>query len=264
MDNSYLSSRIQREQVFHDNLAANHWRQRSVADKLSAFYYDKTENGCIWGPVWRAIDVRQKNVLDYGCGSGLFSRLLADRGARVTAIDISSESVQYASSIVPKYLPVQFFVRDCHATQLPDSTFDYVFGNGIIHHLDVALAYREIARLLKPNGRAFFMEPMNDNPAVRIARRMTPAIRTLDEKPLKLKDIEMATRYGLKISFTGHFLTAVAGSPLQLLHSSLAHSTIRMLDKLDQFVFKAIPSSRQCAWQAMIEMEKVGAGNGEA
>ena len=38
--------------------------------------------------------------------------------------------------------------------------FDFVLGVSILHHTDVTLVEREIARVLKPGGRALFIEPM--------------------------------------------------------------------------------------------------------
>src|SRR3546814_13720576 len=63
---------------------------------------------------------------------------------------------------------------NAEAMDFPDDSFDLVFGSGIIHHLDIDRAFAEIARVLRPGGRAVFVEPPGLNPAIEIYRRLTP------------------------------------------------------------------------------------------
>lgn len=74
----------------------------------------------------------------------------------------------------------------------PDRSFDVVVGRSILHHLELPLAYKEILRVLRPGGRAIFMEPLGDNPGAKILRAVTPATRTKDEKALSRSDIDQA------------------------------------------------------------------------
>ena len=47
-----------------------------------------------------------------------------------------------------------------------DSKFDYVVGRGIIHHLDLTVSFRD-KTVLKPGGRAMFVEPLGANPLLK-------------------------------------------------------------------------------------------------
>src|SRR3546814_16824046 len=72
---------------------------------------------------------------------------------------------------------------NAEAMTFPDDSFDLVFGSGIIHHLDIDRAFGEIARVLRPGGRAVFIEPLGLNPAIELYLRFTPSARTPDEPP---------------------------------------------------------------------------------
>ena len=69
-------------------------------------------------------------------------------------------------------------------------------GKWILHHADVPAAAREVARVLKPGGRAAFFENQGRNPLLRLARRALwrlPAgevVGTPDERPLHRPDID--------------------------------------------------------------------------
>jgi len=92
--------------------------------------------------------------LDIGCGEGHNTRLLAKRGARVAAIDISQVFVKYAKQAEEREpLGIAYVVAS--ALQLPfaDATFD--FATAFMSLMDIPQIERVLAeahRVLKPNG----------------------------------------------------------------------------------------------------------------
>jgi 2-polyprenyl-3-methyl-5-hydroxy-6-metoxy-1,4-benzoquinol methylase len=141
-------------------------------------------------------DVRGKHVLDFGCGHGMASVVLARRGARVTAFDLSGWYVAEARERV-RANGVEDFVQVVQASgeQLPfsDQCFDAIWGNAILHHLDLHRAGRELARVLRPDGVAVFCEPWGENPLLEWARRRLPyreKARSRDERPLCRGDLQ--------------------------------------------------------------------------
>ncbi len=92
---STLVDRISHEREFHNQLEREPLSYRMVRI-ASEIFYNKDEDGVLWGPVWRSLDLRGKTVLDYGCGSGGFSCVLALRGARVHGNDISEYLISRA------------------------------------------------------------------------------------------------------------------------------------------------------------------------
>jgi magnesium-protoporphyrin O-methyltransferase len=78
-------------------------------------------------------DLRGVTLLDAGCGTGALAVEAAQRGAKVTAIDLSPQLVAVARERLPKDLDVTFLSGDMLDPAL--GTFDYVIGmDSIIHY----------------------------------------------------------------------------------------------------------------------------------
>ena len=141
-------------------------------------------------------DVRGRTVLDFGCGTGMNSLMLAHRGARVVGFDISESLVRIATDRLRANglgHAARFMVCSAHDLPLPDASVDVVFGAAILHHLDLDLASREAHRVLRAGGRAIFQEPVRNSRVLRLARRLIP-YRAPDVSPYErpLTDAELA------------------------------------------------------------------------
>jgi ubiquinone/menaquinone biosynthesis C-methylase UbiE len=96
------------------------------------------------------------SVLEVGCGAGLMSVALAQRGFRVEAVDSSSEMVEQARSTVEAAevaTRVTVRVADVHSLPFGDGTFRLLVALGVIpwlHSLPGAL--REMARVVEEGG----------------------------------------------------------------------------------------------------------------
>src|SRR5205823_4605799 len=117
-------------------------------------------------------DVRGLRVLDYGCGHGMAAVVLARRGARVTGFDLSPGYLEEAGARAAAN-GVQVCLTQADGERLPfaDGAFDRVWGNAVLHHLDLDRAGRELFRVLRPGGLAVFCEPWGENPLLNWARR---------------------------------------------------------------------------------------------
>ena len=113
-------------------------------------------------------DVRGRSGLDVGCGEGHNTRLLAKRGARVTAIDISEAFIEHAKRLEEQE-PLGINYQVASAVELPfvDSTFD--FATGFMSFMDIPetdYVLAETYRVLKPDGFLQFSitHPCYDTP----------------------------------------------------------------------------------------------------
>ena len=99
-------------------------------------------------------DVNWLRGLDIGCGEGHNTRLLAQRQARMTAVDISEVFVWHARQLEAQQpLGVDYQVASAVDLPFADATFD--FATGIMSFMDVPETERVIAeahRVLKPGG----------------------------------------------------------------------------------------------------------------
>ncbi len=122
-------------------------------------------------------DVRDKWIVDFGCGSGGNSVLLAGRGAHVTGVDISEDLIRIARrrmAVNARGDGASFVVGSAHDLPFPSASVDIVFGIAVLHHLDLRLVSREVHRVLKPGGRAIFQEPVRNSAVVRFVRALIP------------------------------------------------------------------------------------------
>lgn len=122
-------------------------------------------------------DVEGKIVLDYGCGSGDNSVLLASRGAKILGVDISPELIGLAEKRLEIHglsKNAEFRVGSAHELPIQDESIDVVFGMAILHHLDLKLARAEVFRVLKKGGRAIFLEPVRNSKFVKFIRSLVP------------------------------------------------------------------------------------------
>lgn len=147
-------------------------------------------------------DLKDKIVLDLGCGEGENSVLLARLGAKVTGLDISPKAIELAkerarlSGVEDR---TQFICAPAETANLPADHFDVIWGDNILHHvlavLDQTLA--AVMRAAKPGAQVVFVEPTNLNPTLRRFRFLVPVHTevTPGERPLERRDIDIFERH---------------------------------------------------------------------
>ena len=90
-------------------------------------------------------------MLEVGCGSGVFLRAAAERGAQISGLDASPELVALARARVPA---ADVRVGDLQFLPYPDDAFDLVAGfNSFFFAADLVAALREASRVARPDGR---------------------------------------------------------------------------------------------------------------
>jgi SAM-dependent methyltransferase len=111
-----------------------------------------------------AVAPEAAKVLEVGCGPGALSILLAKQGREVTGVDLDPDMVERARVNAAALgwdadeAPA-FVVGDVAAMPFPDDTFDLVVSTLSMHHWDdPAAGLTEIARVLRPGGRALIWD----------------------------------------------------------------------------------------------------------
>ena len=219
-------------------------------------------------------DIRGRRILDLGCGAGETSVYFALEGAKVTAVDISQEMIRVVNRLAAKWnVEVDSKVIVAEDIDLQSGYYDYVFGNGILHHLDRKKAYNEIFRVLKPGGQAVFIEPLCYNPIISMYRLIARTMRTKSEKPFRFGDLRYLKKLfgnvkhkefwlATQLIFLYFFLIKRV-SPRKERYwkkviieaDSLAPMYTKLL-KVDNWLFKYLPFLNVFCWNTVILLEK--------
>ena len=110
--------------------------------------------------------VAARSGLDLGCGEGHNTRLLADRGAHVIALDIADTFVA-AAAAASADRGVRFVVADGAALPFADRSFDFVTAfMSLMDVRDPESTLREVGRALRPGGFVQFsvVHPLTATP----------------------------------------------------------------------------------------------------
>lgn len=124
-------------------------------------------------------DVRGKRILEIGCGGGQCSIAFAKQGALVTGIDISAMQIAYARGLAESEgVAVEFIEGDITTLEgIRSASQDMVFSAHALTYVeDIAMCFREVARVLRPGGLFVFsvLHPvvamMSEDDRFRVAR----------------------------------------------------------------------------------------------
>ena len=209
------TDRLAAERAFHDRQAGA--RAPSFPDTGALCFTDEAyldHETWIRPAVDRLGSLAGLRVLDYGCGHGMAAVVLARRGGRVTAFDLSAGYlIEARRRARANGVAVDFVQADGERLPFADGSFDRVWGNAVLHHLDLGKAVRELRRVLAPGGRAVFCEPWGENPLLSWARRRLPYPakgRTPDENPLRRRHLPILRATFPRLEVEGHQLLSMA------------------------------------------------------
>lgn len=104
-------------------------------------------------------DLGDKDAIELGCGTAYVSGWMAQRGARVTAIDVSARQLETARKLAAKHEAyITFIEGNAEDTGLPDASFDFAISEyGAAIWCPPEIWLREAWRLLRPGGRLVFL-----------------------------------------------------------------------------------------------------------
>ena len=109
--------------------------------------------GCLREEILAALVPEAWTVVDAGCGDGYLTELLADRFARVIAVDHAPERLQAAKARLAGK-EVDFRLGEVDALPVAAASADAVFLSLVLHHVpEIPGALREARRVLRPGGR---------------------------------------------------------------------------------------------------------------
>jgi SAM-dependent methyltransferase len=252
-----LHHRLTAEQAFHDRQA--HERAVSGLDRPAdlrfsdAAYLD--HESWIAPALAQLGELRGRRVLDFGCGHGMAAVVMARRGAQVMAFDLSAGYLAEAGRRArANGVCVHGIQADGKRLPFADSSFDGVWGNAILHHLDLRRAAPELARILRPEGVAVFCEPWGENRLLGWARRRLPYAgkqRTEDEEPLRRRDVDVLRTVFARVEVRGYQLLSMARRVLP------TRRLVPILERCDNVLLSRIPSLETYCRYVVITLRRI-------
>jgi ubiquinone/menaquinone biosynthesis C-methylase UbiE len=193
---------------------------------------------------------KDKSVLELGCGTGYFTKELTKTKAKITAIDISPELMEYAKSQI-KSENIEFLLENAYSMGFEDSTFDVVLGSSVLHHLEIDLALKEIYRVLKKNGSIQFTEPNMLNPQIALQKNIPFIKKIVGDSP----DESAFFRWKLKKKLIDIGFSSVRVIPFDFLHPKTPKLFINIMEKIGP-IFEKTPLLKEFAGSLLITARK--------
>jgi len=202
-----------------------------------------------------------KNVLDYGCGTGVHLPWLAQSFKSATGIDLSRNSLNKAKKVLKDQgleNKVSLVLGDCEEMPFENESFDVVFDGGTFSSLDLDKALQEISRVLKTGGLLVGIETLGHNPLTNFKRKINKILgkRTAfaESHIFKIHDLEKVKKYFTISQLKFFHLTSFAVFPLLSfpggkvflkIFQALDHGLINIFPFLKKYSFKIVFAFRK-------------------
>jgi ubiquinone/menaquinone biosynthesis C-methylase UbiE len=266
-----MNERQLREKTFHDAKAREIEQEEQQSDYTLSFTSSASlENQFILKQMG---ELKGKHILDLGCGEGEAALYFAQQGAQVDAVDISEGMINLLRIRADQLgFSIQSHVMEAEVLQFSDHTFDFVYANGVLHHVDMEPTLREIKRVLKPGGCGFFIEPIDYNPVIKVYRTIAEANRSEDETPLRYKDRKVFKKIFDSFNhrefwFTAlyifiHFFVIKRYHPSKVrywkqvvIEGNRYRTLLTILISLDRVLLLIVPFFRFLCWNTVIQVQ---------
>lgn len=146
------------------------------------------------------LDLKDKTVIDIGCGDGIYTKKLYQQGKPklMVGIDAANEAITKAKkSYQDNKKNLIFKTESCYKISYQDKKFDIAIARGLIHHLQKP--QKAIKEILRVADQILIIEPNGYNPLLKIIEKFSLYHRHHQEKsyfPYKIR--QWVTSFGAK------------------------------------------------------------------
>ncbi len=167
---------------------------------LAADIYDQKEkylNSFEQGKIFELLgEIKNKEVLDIGAGTGRLTNILAQKGAKVTALDVSRKMLEVLHR---KNLLIKIIIGDAENLLFKDKSFDLVVSTFLIIHLkDLTKYFNEVYRILKNDG-LFLLTNINQKGSPKVdTRGGSIKIESYYHRPEEVRKVLTETAFNIE------------------------------------------------------------------
>lgn len=202
-----------------------------------------------------------KRILELGTGTGGTATLLAKRGASVVGIDLLPFRLAEAQARATEHNvaeEVNFALMDAMYLAFPANTFDFIISKSVLVFTEHSHIAKECYRVLKPGGKAIFMENMRYHPAVWLYRKLFLKYSG-KLRYFSMRDIETVGAEFEQLEHREFHLTAVSALFWQkcITIPLFYRGTLRVFKAIDTSLLKCLPFLKRFCWITAMICHKV-------
>lgn len=206
---SQNKNQFRKEALFHDK-----WANSENVNDINVYNLFKSitamENKFIVSHMGK---LKNKKILDIGCGLGESAVYFALNGAEVTAADISPQMVGFAKELAKRYkVTIEFIVSSAEELNFKDESFDFIYCANLIHHIPVSdrpAFIKKIHKFFKKDGWFYSWDPLRYNPVINVYRKVANKVRSQEETPLDFSILKDFKRLFSRVHHKEFWLTTL-------------------------------------------------------
>jgi ubiquinone/menaquinone biosynthesis C-methylase UbiE len=204
--------------------------------------------------------VAGREVLEYGCGNGLWAVYWRLHGAKsVVGCDIGAVGLQrrHAQMRRDGVAGVELVCADASFLPFANDSFDTIIGHGVIHHvIKYPHIFDEIHRVLRPGGRALFCENLADAPLWRLWWWWKGEVEEGDV-PVFSSEVRRLGHAFRRVEIIGtDVLHAGTGMIFRHPTSAWRRAVLRVTHAADRALFRVFPLARRWGSLSFLVLEK--------
>lgn len=128
-------------------------------------------------------------ALDFGCGSGVLTYLLANNGYEVSSSDIEFSPIALIKTDIDFPSEILFIEGDIMNQQLPDNSFDVIFALDVLEHIENYRDYIQLFKRLLCNNGIVVVSGPTENLLYRLGRKLAGKRFTGDYHVMNISEI---------------------------------------------------------------------------
>ncbi len=237
--------------------------EKNVGPKFIQDFDFETEKGFYLSPeqiyaYMEMDDLNNKKVLEIGAGIGINAFIMARKGAKVFALDVSGERLRIMSKLSERLdLKKQIYpsIMPAELMAFKNNSFDVVYTKSVLIHLDLEKVIPEVYRVLKSGGKAVFVEPLKYNPFVNLYRCLfAPKEWRSLAKYFSFDSINQLGKQFDNFQHREFFLLSFFSFLWQFKFKNLNKflNSLNRWSKLDRFLLKVFPFLKRFCWMSVI------------